>query len=158
MIERSPDVEYCGVTFGADMIKGIDENKQPVEANVPTIRAMAVEADRSAARARLQAAGGIVVLGFAALIVLNMMQVIKFKLVPGGDGIAGALLIALAGSGYKLLSTAWDPVHLLVIDGAEGKLKMLLSPRPEPFELMEKVDRLQKDFGYKIELYPGETR
>ena len=151
------NIEYCGVTFGSDAIKGIDENKQPVEIPVPTIRAMAVESDRSAARARFPAAGGIVVLGFAALIVLNMMGVTKFELVPGGDRIAGGLLIVLGGSGYKLLSTAWDPVHFLVIDGAEGKLKMLLVPRPEPFELMTKVDQLQKDFGYKIELYPGET-
>ena len=157
--ESQPSLAYCGITFSRTAISGTTLDKLPVSVPRAEITSLAVRALVSRSRAMSQVVVSLVILAAAAAVGLKAMGVIH----PFGDlflrslGLQAGVLIVLVGTGYRILSTAWDPRHVLAITTPAGSTTLDFQSRPEPIKLIATIEQIQQNFGYDIDLYPKET-
>jgi hypothetical protein len=155
----APDVSYCGVTFGSDVISGASGDGLPAAVVRSDMTGLAMHAVVSRGRAITQSFGSIVLFGIAGAVGLSAIGAIHLlgSSFLGSRGIHVAIIIALLGTAWRLFSTAWDPRHLLVVTTTGKPVSFLLKPTPEPFQLIKTLEEVQQKLGYVVDLYPEQS-
>lgn len=155
----TPAVNYCGVTFASNLISGTSVSGSSAAIVRSDIRGLAVHAVVSRGEAITQTIGSIVLFGIAGAVGLSAIGFIHLlgNSFLGGRGIHVGIIIAVLAPAVRLLSTAWDPRHLLVVTTRGEGVTLVLKPTPEPFELIKTIEDVQKRLDYIVELYPEQS-
>lgn len=149
---------HCGITFFRDTIRGTTTDGVPVEVDRVDLKSLEVRASVERSRTIHRTVAAILLVMVAAAIVLSAVGVIH---ILGGFlrdlGSPAAVILALGGATYRLLSGVWDPRHVLLATTSRGLKSIDCPSRPDPFQLIATVEQLQQRFGYQVALYPTEA-
>ena len=148
-------VIYCGITFGSDAVSGTGVNGVHAEIVRSDIKGLAIHAVVPRGAAVTQTIWSILLFGIAGWMGLGAVRgvyVLGHSVV--GRGFHFAIMISLLGTATRLLSTAWDPRHLLAVTTSGDGVILALRPTPEPFELIKTIEEVEQRLGYAVDLYP----